>query len=84
VTSTVTVTCSAPESAVGNECYLWGEPGTSMLPTGTFDTVDALRIALAELAANARSGQVTHPCDVHFGAAVTHVLASAQQQLRRE
>jgi predicted dehydrogenase len=83
VTSTVTVTCSAPESAVANECYLWGEPGTSTLPTGTYDTVDALRTALTELAANARSGQVTHPCDVRFGAAVTHVLASAQQQLRR-
>jgi predicted dehydrogenase len=83
VTSTVTVTCSAPVAAVGLECYLWGEADTSPLPPDSGDRVGALRVALTELAANARSGQVTHPCDVRFGAAVTHVLASAQQQLSR-
>lgn len=81
VTSTVTVTCSAPASAAGLEFYLWGEPGTSALPPESGDRVGALRTALTELAANARSGQVTHPCDVRFGAAVNHVLTSAQQQL---
>jgi predicted dehydrogenase len=83
VTSTVTVTCSAPASAAGLEFYLWGEPGTSALPPDNGDRVGALRTALTELAANARSGQVTHPCDVRFGAAVNHVLSSAQQQLDR-
>jgi hypothetical protein len=40
-----------------------------------------LRTALAELVANARTGQLTHPCDVQFGRAVGQVLADAQRQL---
>jgi hypothetical protein len=42
--------------------------------------VTALRTALTELAANARSGQTAHPCDVHFGREVGRVLADAQHQ----
>jgi hypothetical protein len=40
-----------------------------------------LRTALTELAANARSGQVSHPCDVSFGREIAHLLADAQRQL---
>ena len=40
-----------------------------------------LRTALAELAANARAGQLSHPCDVQFGRSVGQVLADAQHQL---
>jgi hypothetical protein len=43
--------------------------------------VAALRVALAELTANARSGRVGHPCDVKFGRDVVRVLASAERQL---
>jgi hypothetical protein len=43
--------------------------------------VDALRVALTELAAAARSGQLAHPCDVHHGRDVTRVLAQAQDQI---
>jgi hypothetical protein len=45
------------------------------------DPVTPLRTALAELAANARSGQVRHPCDARFGRDVVHVLADAEGQI---
>lgn len=81
VTSTVTVTLSAPESAEFAELFMWGEAGRSVAPAQTDESVMALRTALAELAANARSGQVAHPCDVQFGRDVGRVLADAQRQI---
>ncbi len=80
VTSTVTVTLSAPPAAEGFEVYLWGEAGRSALPTVGRDPLPALRTALTELAAGAASGQ-PHPCDVHFGRDVVAVLAAAQHHL---
>src|ERR1700751_3336405 len=64
---TVTVTLSAPEDAAFAEFYLWGPAGRSVAPTETGHPVTALRTALAELAANARSGRIDHPCDARFG-----------------
>jgi hypothetical protein len=81
VTSTATMTLSAPEPAAGFDLYLWGESGKSALPTTSGDAVAAMRTALTELAANARSGQVSHPCDVRFGRDIGRVLADAQRQL---
>jgi predicted dehydrogenase len=80
-TSTATVTLSAPSEAAGAELYLWGESGRSAAPVQAKDPVAALRVALSELTANARSGQVSHPCDARFGRDVVRVLASAQRQL---
>jgi predicted dehydrogenase len=80
-TSAVTVTLSAPPSAESLELVLWGTSGRSAAPAGESDPVAALRVALTELAANIRSGQVAHPCDVQFGRAVTRVLAQAQRQV---
>ena len=80
VTSTATVTLDAPESAEFNELFLWGRAGRSAAPTAVPDPVTPLRTALAELAANARSGQVSHPCDARFGRDVVHVLADAERQ----
>jgi predicted dehydrogenase len=80
-TSTVTVTLNAPPSAGLDEVFLWGEAGRSVAPAETARPVTALRTALTELAANARSGQTTHPCDVHFGREVGRVLADAQHQI---
>lgn len=77
----VTVTLSAPESAAVARLELWGAAGRSAAPLETDQPTDPLRTAVAELAANARTGQLGHPCDVQFGRAVTRVLASAQQQL---
>jgi predicted dehydrogenase len=80
-TSTVTVTLNAPESAEFEDLFLWGEAGRSAAPVETDQPVTPLRTALTELAANARSGQTAHPCDVHFGREVGRVLADAQHQI---
>jgi len=61
--------------------YVWGEPGRSALPEAPSQPAEELRTALAELAANARSGNLAHPCDVQFGRAITHVLAEAERQI---
>jgi predicted dehydrogenase len=81
VTSTATMTLHAPEPAAGFDLCLWGESGKSALPAASGGAVMALRTALTELAANARSGQVSHPCDVRFGRDIGRVLTDAQRQL---
>jgi predicted dehydrogenase len=83
LTSTVTVTLAQPRNAEFSELYLWGEAGRSVCPAETEDSVIPLRTALTELAANARSGQVSHPCDVRFGRDVGLILAGAQRQIER-
>ena len=80
-TSTVTVTLGATEAAEYSGIYLWGESGRSAAPPETNQPVQALRVALAELAGNARSGNLGHPCDVRFGRDVGRVLAEAQRQI---
>lgn len=80
-TSTATVTLAAPAAADGFDLQLWGEHGRTSVPGLPADPAGPLRIALTELAANARSGQLSHPCDAEFGLAVLRVLASAQEQL---
>ena len=79
--STATVTASAPEAAECFGLYLWGEAGRSVAPVRMGQPLPALRTALTELASNARSGQVTHPCDVRFGRDVGRILADASGQL---
>jgi len=79
--STATVTLSAPPAASGNNLFVWGEAGRSVMPSTRFDTVQALRTAAAELVASAASAQPAHPCDVHFGRDVLRVLAAAQAHL---
>jgi predicted dehydrogenase len=80
--STVTVTAAAPEAADdGSDVVLWGGAGRTRAPAETAEPIGALRVALAELAANAKSGQQRHDCDVHFGRAVGAILADAQRQI---
>ena len=79
--SVITVTLGAPEVSDGVEVWLWGERGRSRAPGPTPDPVAALRLALSELAANARAGRPEHDCDVAFGRDVVAVLAEAQRQL---
>ncbi|MGH3409270.1 MAG: Gfo/Idh/MocA family protein [Streptosporangiaceae bacterium] len=81
VTSTATVTLSAPEGAGEFELALWGAPGWSMAPTETAEPVTALRVALTELAEGVRSGRTDHPCDVRFGRDISRVLTAAERQL---
>ena len=80
-TSTATVTLGATEAAECSGIYLWGESGRTAAPTETNQPVQALRVALAELAGNARSGNLGHPCDVRFGRDIGRVLAEAQRQI---
>jgi predicted dehydrogenase len=80
-TSTTTLTLSAADAAAGFELYVWGESGRLAAPAGSADRVTVLSIALGELAANARAGQVRHRCDVRFGRDVGRVLADAQRQV---
>jgi predicted dehydrogenase len=81
-TSTVTLTLSAPPAAGEFRLEVWGAPGIAALPEAA-DAVAALRVALGELVANARSGTAAHPCDVVFGRSVTRVLGDAQRYLER-
>ena len=80
-TSTVTTTQSAPEAAAGVTVFVWGEAGRSVMPVDLVDPVAALRTAATELIDGARTGRVTHPCDVRFGRDITRVLAEAEGQL---
>jgi predicted dehydrogenase len=80
-TSTVTVTLEAPSGDDRFEIYLWGKPGRSSAPALADDPVPALRVALTELADNAKTGNTRHPCDVRFGCEVTKLLAQAQEQI---
>ncbi len=80
-TSTATLTLGAPEPADGFDLMVWGERGRTSVPPLADDPVGALRVALTELADNARSGRVSHPCDVRFGQAVTQVLLQAQDAI---
>jgi predicted dehydrogenase len=80
-TSTATVTQAAGQAAGDPEAQLWGPAGRSPAPLRPVQPVTLLRTALAELTANARSGQTGHPCDVRFGRDVGCVLGQAQRQL---
>jgi predicted dehydrogenase len=83
-TSTVTVTIGAVPAAARTTCFVWGGAGRSAMPTEHAGSEVALRVALAELASNARSGAVDHPCDVMFGRDVVAVLAEAEHQIRTD
>jgi|SRR5579863_8123165 len=82
-TSVVTVGMDVPEDAGFLELFLFGAPGRCVMPRDGSDPVLPLRTALTELAAGARSGQLTHQCDVRFGRDVVAVLAQAAGQLGR-
>ena len=81
VTSSVTLTLDAPPAAEGVDLRLWGEPGRSVAPLADRDSVAALRTALTELAASARSGQPSHPCDASFGRDIVAILADDERQV---
>jgi predicted dehydrogenase len=80
-TSTASLTLNAPPDAVNVELAVWGPGGVSAMPPGGNQAEDAFALALSELTAGIASGQRSHPCDVHFGASVTKILASAEEQI---
>jgi predicted dehydrogenase len=79
--SVLTVGMDVPEPSGFLEVFLFGSAGRSLMPRDGRDPVVPLRTALTELAASARSGQLTHPCDAAFGRDVVRVLADAAGQL---
>jgi predicted dehydrogenase len=83
-TSTATLTLGAPAAAEGFDLQVWGEHGRASVPPEADDPTIALRVAVAELAANARAGRTSHPCDVTFGDAVTRLLASAERAIEAQ
>jgi predicted dehydrogenase len=82
VTSTATVTISAPEAAAGTTVFVWGEAGRSIMPATAVNPVTALSVAATELAAGATAGRLSHPVDVRFGRDIVKVLTDAEAQLR--
>lgn len=80
-TSTASLTLNAPPSASNVELSLWGSGGVSTMPLAGSTAATSYRVALRELLGNVRSGERSHPCDVHFGASVVRTLAAAERQI---
>jgi predicted dehydrogenase len=80
--STVSVSLTVPQAAVGTTVYVYGAAGRESPPAGPFEAVVAHAAALDALIDQAESATPTHACDVHFGARVVEVLAAAEEALR--
>jgi predicted dehydrogenase len=80
-TSTATLTLNAPSAAINVEMTVWGVKGVESVPGTASEPVDAFATALHDLMSNVAAGTTEHPCDVHFGAAITQVLADAEAQI---
>jgi len=80
-TSTVSLTLNATPGSENFDFAFWGPTGASSMPDSRVTPEGALRLAVRELAENARQGRPSHPCDIHFGAAVVRVLAMAEHDL---
>jgi predicted dehydrogenase len=81
VSSTSTVTLSAPDAADGFTMLLWGPRGRTEMPIDDVDSMTALTVAAETLADMARSGDRDHRAGVRMGADVTRILADAQRQV---
>jgi predicted dehydrogenase len=78
--STLTLSLTAPPAAAGATVELRGKAGTTVLPTSSEGTVEALTRAADALLAAADTGR-PHPCDAAFGLRVTEILTAAEAQL---
>jgi predicted dehydrogenase len=77
VSSTLTLSLSAPPAAAGAGVELRGEAGVTRLPQSSDGPVPALVRAADALRVAARTGR-PHPCDAAFGLRVTEILAQAE------
>ncbi|MDJ0341223.1 Gfo/Idh/MocA family oxidoreductase [Streptomyces sp. H10-C2] len=82
VSSTATLSLTAPEPAAGVTVELRGERGVTRLPELGDGPVEALRRAIDALITAARTGRA-HPCDAHFALRVTETLARVEDALGR-
>src|SRR5437773_5036751 len=76
--STMHLSIHQAPAAVAWETVLFGPDGPSTLPTLTTELVEALRVAVARLAANAAAGITRDPLDVHAGREAVAVLVAAE------
>lgn len=81
ISSTSTLTLSAPDPADGFTMMLWGPQGRTRMPIDDVDSRTALTVAAGELAAMARTGRRDHLAGVQMGCDVGRILESAQRQL---
>jgi predicted dehydrogenase len=81
VTSTTTLTLTAPPAAAGFDLCIWGASGRVAIPATQWPATEALRVALRELADNATAGRSHHACDVWYGRDIGRVLAMAERKL---
>ena len=81
VSSTSTLTLSAPDAADGFTMMLWGPRGRTRMPIDDVDSMTALTVAAETLVGMVRTGQRDHRASVQMGRDVLGVLAAAQRQL---
>jgi predicted dehydrogenase len=81
VSSTSTLTLSAPDAADGFTMMLWGPRGRTRMPIDEVDSMAALTVAAGSLADMARTGARGHRAGVRMGRDVLRVLLDAQRQL---
>jgi predicted dehydrogenase len=79
--STLSLSLTMPPAATVTHLAIYGEHGVRTRPEGSFEPVEALHRAIADLASLVESGQRHHRCDVHFGLEVVRVLAAAERAL---
>jgi predicted dehydrogenase len=82
VSSSVSLSLTAPPAIAGRTFYFDGESGRLALPSAPqADVVRAHQAALRTLIDLSTQRDPSHPCDIHFGAQVVDVLAAAEQSL---
>jgi predicted dehydrogenase len=82
VSSTMSLSLTVPQAAVGSSVYVYGSQGRESAPPGPSEAVAAHAAAVDALIDAAAAARPRHPCDVHFGARVVEVLAAAEESLR--
>jgi predicted dehydrogenase len=80
VSSTLSLSLTAPGAAEGNTAEFRGASGVTSMPRSDDTPVTALGRAIDALLESARTGR-THECDVRFGLRVVEILAEAERLL---
>lgn len=80
VTSTASLSLSAPAAGARVGATFLGDSGKAKLPPGVDTSVTSFTAAVDALLEAARTGQ-PHACDVRFGLRLTEILADAERQI---
>ncbi|OON80040.1 Gfo/Idh/MocA family protein [Streptomyces tsukubensis] len=81
VTSSATLSLSAPQAGAGAGVEFRGASGTATLPEGKDDPVVSFTAAIDALLESIRTGD-PHPCDARFGLRLTEILTRAETSVR--